>query len=111
MAFDAAGAGRGTAGETRQRPEDWQPSRRPVEIVVPSAPGGGQDLAARTLQGVMQQLKVSPKPIIVTNKPGGGGTVSIAYIDTHAGDADYTVGPGPAPHHQPDHRRERDRPR
>jgi|AraplaMF_Col_mMF_1032025.scaffolds.fasta_scaffold00010_151 putative tricarboxylic transport membrane protein len=68
----------------------WQP-KRPVEVVVPSAPGGGQDLAARTLQGVMQQLKVSPKPIIVTNKPGGGGTVSIAYINTHEGDGDYSA--------------------
>ena len=45
--------------------DDWAP-KRPVEIVVPSAPGGGHDLAARTLQGVMQQLKVSPKPIIVS---------------------------------------------
>jgi putative tricarboxylic transport membrane protein len=70
--------------------DDWAP-KRPVEIVVPSAPGGGQDLAARTLQGVMQQLKVSPKPIIVTNKPGGGGTVSIAYINTHQGDGQYTA--------------------
>jgi putative tricarboxylic transport membrane protein len=70
--------------------DDWVP-KRPVEIVVPSAPGGGQDLAARTLQGVMQQLKVSPKPIIVSNKPGGGGTVSIAYINTHEGDGQYTT--------------------
>ena len=68
----------------------WQP-KRPVEVVVPSAPGGGQDLAARTLQGVMEQLKVSPKPIIVSNKPGGGGTVSIAYINTHEGDGDYSA--------------------
>src|SRR3569833_575845 len=70
--------------------DTWAP-KRPVEVVVPSAPGGGQDLAARTLQGVMEQLKVSPKPIIVSNKPGGGGTVSIAYINTHEGDGQYTA--------------------
>jgi len=70
--------------------DDWVP-KRPVEIVVPSAPGGGQDLAARTLQGVIEQLKTSPKPIIVSNKPGGGGTVSIAYINTHEGDGQYTA--------------------
>ncbi|MES1151610.1 MAG: tripartite tricarboxylate transporter substrate binding protein [Dongia sp.] len=70
--------------------DDWVP-KRPVEIVVPSAPGGGQDLAARTLQGVIEQLKASPKPIIVSNKPGGGGTVSIAYINTHEGDGQYTA--------------------
>jgi putative tricarboxylic transport membrane protein len=69
---------------------DWQP-KRPLQMVVPSAPGGGQDLAARTLQGVMEQLKVSPEPVVVTNKPGGGGTVAIAFIDTHAGDGHYTA--------------------
>jgi len=70
--------------------DDWQPKRQ-VEIVVPSAPGGGQDLAARTLQGVIEQLKASPKPITVLNKPGGGGTVSIAYINTHEGDGHYSA--------------------
>jgi putative tricarboxylic transport membrane protein len=67
----------------------WKP-RRPIEIVVPSAPGGGQDLAARTLQGIIEQLKLSSKPFTVLNKPGGGGTVSIAYINTHEGDGHYT---------------------
>jgi putative tricarboxylic transport membrane protein len=67
----------------------WQP-RRPLEIVVPSAPGGGQDLAARTLQGIVEQLKLSSKPFTVLNRPGGGGTVGIAYINTHAGDGHYT---------------------
>ena len=36
----------------------WQP-RRPIEIVVPSAPGGGLDLVARTLQSVIQQENLS----------------------------------------------------
>ena len=79
----AAQAGLATA-------DDWQPKRQ-VEIVVPSAPGGGQDLAARTLQGVIEQLKASPKPITVLNKPGGGGTVAIAYINTHEGDGHYSA--------------------
>jgi putative tricarboxylic transport membrane protein len=70
--------------------DEWQPKRQ-LEIVVPSAPGGGQDLAARTLQGVMEQLQASPKPITVLNKPGGGGTVAIAYINTHEGDGHYSA--------------------
>ncbi|HTO81608.1 MAG TPA: tripartite tricarboxylate transporter substrate binding protein [Methylomirabilota bacterium] len=68
----------------------WQP-RRAVEIVVPSAPGGGLDLAGRTLQGVVEQDKLSGKPLTVLNRPGGGGTVAIAYINTHAGDGHYAV--------------------
>lgn len=68
----------------------WQP-RRPIEEVVPSAPGGGQDLAARTLQGIVEQLRLSTKPFTVLNKPGGGGTVAIAYINSHRGDGHYVT--------------------
>src|SRR5262249_53377409 len=58
----AAGAvGLGTVGFPGAALADWKP-RRPIEIVVPSAPGGGQDLAARTLQGIVEQLKLSSKP-------------------------------------------------
>jgi putative tricarboxylic transport membrane protein len=84
-----AAAGLATLGLPGAAFADWKP-RRPLEIVVPSAPGGGQDLAARTLQGIVEQLKLSSKPFTVLNKPGGGGTVSIAYINTHAGDGHYT---------------------
>ena len=66
----------------------WQP-HRPVEIVVPSAPGGGLDLVGRTLQSVIQQDKLSSKPVTVINRPGGGGTVGIAYINSHPGDGHY----------------------
>jgi putative tricarboxylic transport membrane protein len=89
-ALIASGLQMNPATSGRAAADAWMP-KRPVEVVVPSAPGGGQDLAARTLQGVMEKLKVSPKPIIVTNKPGGGGTVSIAYINTHEGDGQYTA--------------------
>jgi putative tricarboxylic transport membrane protein len=68
----------------------WQP-RRPIEIVVPSAPGGGLDLVARTLQSVIQQDKLASKPVTVMNRPGGGGTVSIAYINSHQGDGHYVT--------------------
>jgi putative tricarboxylic transport membrane protein len=66
----------------------WQP-RRPIEIVSPSAPGGGLDLVARTLQYAIQQQKLSSKPVNVQNRPGGGGTVGIAYINSHPGDGHY----------------------
>jgi putative tricarboxylic transport membrane protein len=68
----------------------WEP-RRPIEIVVPSAPGGGLDLVARTLQSVIDQQKLSSKPVTVVNRPGGGGTVSIAYINSHPADGDFVT--------------------
>jgi putative tricarboxylic transport membrane protein len=73
-----------------QAADAWQP-RRPVEIVVPSAPGGGLDLVARTLQSVIVQEKLSSKPVTVLNRPGGGGTVSVAYINSHAGNGEYVT--------------------
>jgi putative tricarboxylic transport membrane protein len=66
----------------------WQPTR-PVEIIVPSAPGGGLDLVGRTLQSVIQQDKLSPRPVTVINRPGGGGTVGIAYLNAHPGNGHY----------------------
>lgn len=68
--------------------EAWKP-RRPVEIVVPSAPGGGLDLVGRTLQNAIQQEKLSGKPVNVVNRAGGGGTVGLAYINSHAGDGHF----------------------
>ncbi|WP_322101379.1 tripartite tricarboxylate transporter substrate binding protein [Paraburkholderia sp. J41] len=75
---------------TSRAADAWQP-RRPVEIVVPSAPGGGLDLVARTLQSVITQEKLSSKPVTVLNRPGGGGTVSVAYINSHAGNGEYVT--------------------
>jgi putative tricarboxylic transport membrane protein len=66
--------------------QEWRPNR-PLELVVPSAAGGSADLVMRTLQNVAGQMRSSNEPFTVVNKPGGGGTVSIAYIDSHAGDA------------------------
>ncbi len=70
------------------RADDWKPTR-PIEIVVPSAPGGGLDLVGRTLQSVMEQEKLSEQPVTVLNKPGGSGTVGIASINSHTGNGNY----------------------
>ena len=66
----------------------WQP-KRPIEVVVPAAPGGGLDLVGRTLQSVIQQNHLSSRPVTVVNRPGGGGTVGIAYLNAHEGDGHY----------------------
>lgn len=46
---------------------------RPVEVVVPFSPGGGVDLTARLVADYMG--KKWGKPILVVNKPGGGGII------------------------------------
>ena len=64
----------------------WTPTR-PVEIVIPTAPGGGVDRTARTLQRILQVQGILSVPVTAVNRPGGGGAVSLAYLNRHAGDA------------------------
>ena len=46
---------------------------RPVEIVVPFVPGGGTDLIARATADYLG--KKWSQPLLVVNKPGGGGVI------------------------------------
>lgn len=46
---------------------------KPVEIVVPFVPGGGTDLIARLIADYLG--KKWGQPILVVNKPGGGGII------------------------------------
>ena len=70
--------------------QTWQPDK-PIEIVVPTTPGGGIDRTARLLQKIIQESGLSPVPVTVTNKPGGGGAVSLVYLNQHAGDAHFVA--------------------
>jgi putative tricarboxylic transport membrane protein len=68
----------------------WQPEK-PIEIVVPTTPGGGIDRTARLLQKIIQEGSLASVPVTVTNKPGGGGAVSLVYLNQHAGDAHFVA--------------------
>lgn len=57
----------------------WQPTR-PIEFVAPYAPGGGSDVLARTIASIVEAEKLSPQPLIVVNRVGGGGTVGTTYV-------------------------------
>ncbi len=50
------------------------PFQRPLRIVVPFAPGGGQDTTARLLGSKMTEL--TGQQIIVDNRPGGAGIIA-----------------------------------
>lgn len=66
----------------------WKPEK-PVEIVIPTTPGGGIDRTARTLQKILQEHALVGVPVSAVNRPGGGGAVSLAYLNRHEGDAHF----------------------
>ena len=68
----------------------WKP-QKPVELVAMNAPGGGSDRILRIMMTVMQAQKTLPVAVNVVNKPGGGGAVAYAYLNTHPGDGHYLL--------------------
>lgn len=67
--------------------EDGFP-RHPIKIVVPYAPGGTTDTAARTIADALgASLSIA---VIVENRAGAGGTIGSAYV-AHAVPDGYTL--------------------
>ena len=63
----------------------WSP-KKPVEFIIMAGTGGGADQIARLLQGLIEKKKLSPRPFIPINKPGGSGGEALRYIKDKAGD-------------------------
>lgn len=69
-------------------PKAWKPDST-IEIVAPAGPGGGWDMVARTMEKTLSGDKLVDKPIIITNKPGGGGATGWTYLNSHKGSGNY----------------------
>lgn len=67
--------------------QDWKPERN-VEVIVPSGPGGGTDKTGRTVQLLLQNLKLVDRSVVV-NKSGAAGRLGMLYLNQHAGDGHY----------------------
>lgn len=68
--------------------EPWKPTK-PVEFAVGAGPGGALDQVARTLKAITDQQNTIPTPMIVTDRPAGGGVVALSGLRQHHGDAHY----------------------
>jgi len=68
---------------------------RPIEVVVPFAPGGGTDNLMRTIVAIIDENKWSPQPINVVNRAGGSGVVGYTYLINKKGDPHVVAGAAP----------------
>ncbi len=72
-------------GLATEQATGWQP-QKPVEVVLGVGPGGATDRTAREIAEFLNHGGFTPKGSIVSNKPGGGHSVALAYTISHAGD-------------------------
>lgn len=60
---------------------------RPVELVVHTGPGGGNDVLARAIALIVEKEKLLPVRMQVVNKTGGGGLSAMAYLVEKKGES------------------------
>jgi len=53
-------------------------SGKPIKIIVPFAPGGGNDVIARQIAKELSELR--KQTVLVENKPGAGGNIGTEYV-------------------------------
>lgn len=81
MATVLALTGCGSSGKTAQEAKF---PVKPINLVVPYAPGGSSDLSARPLADALGGIL--GQPIVVVNKAGAGGSVGAADVARAKGD-------------------------
>jgi putative tricarboxylic transport membrane protein len=68
----------------------WKPTK-PIEVIVHTGPGGGNDLLARAVAQMIEKEKLLPVRMQVLNKTGGNGVVAANALAEKKGDA-HTLG-------------------
>ena len=80
----------GMIATSAQAQPAWKPEKQ-VEIILPTAPGGGNDAVARLMAKMLQDQKLVSVPVLVVNKPGGNQALSVAYLAQHPNDPHYLL--------------------
>ncbi len=63
----------------------WTPEK-PIELLVPTAAGGGLDQTMREVERVWRENKMVSVPVNVVNRPGGAHAIAITSIHQSKGD-------------------------
>lgn len=77
IALCVASAAFGGASIALAQPQPY-PAQKPITLVVPFAPGGGNDILARTIGPRLSELL--GQTVIVDNRPGAGGNLGTDIV-------------------------------
>ncbi len=69
---------------------EWKPAKR-IEVVVPNAPGGGNDRLVRLVLKIAQAQKLIEPVVNVIHKPGAGVVMGLMYLNQFAGDGHHVA--------------------
>jgi putative tricarboxylic transport membrane protein len=64
---------------------------KPIEMVIHSNPGAGQDTFGRLVADISQREKLLPQPFTIVNRPGGSGAVASTFIKSKRGDPHFML--------------------
>ncbi|WP_339060839.1 tripartite tricarboxylate transporter substrate binding protein [Tepidibacillus marianensis] len=78
-------AGCSSSKQTSGNASDVKYPKKAMEFIAPAGAGGGWDLTIRTVAKTLGDTKLSSVAMPVTNKPGGGGGVTLAYLQEKKG--------------------------
>lgn len=80
MAFTGCTKDADSASGSKEYPEGN------LDFIAPGGAGGGWDLTIRTTAKVLADTGLVTNPMPITNKPGAGGGVTLAHLQTISGD-------------------------
>lgn len=64
---------------------------KPIEMVIHTNPGGGQDVFGRLFADINTREKLLPQPFTIVNRTGGSGSVASTFIKSKRGDPYYLL--------------------
>ena len=70
--------------------QGWKPARN-VELVIPTSPGGSNDIAGRTIHKVWTEAKLLPVSSSIANRSGAEHAIAYTYVSQRSGDG-HTIG-------------------